>query len=580
MTRMSARPGAPARRFPPLPVAVALFAAIAAWPALAHPGHGDEAPPPTSGTAAPRTEAHSDLFELLLTVRGGAGVIYLDRFATNEPVDGATVEVGEGDATATADAQPDGTYRLAAPWLVRPGRHELVFTVTAGPDADLLNASLDLPAAGEHPAGAAAGPRARLQAALRASLGGRRGPLIAGFGFLLGVFTTLLFQARGRWRAAMGGMALLSGLLVAGAALAHPGHDGPENESQAPPNAASLGATDAPRRQPDGSVSVPKDAQRVLAIRTVLAAENDAPRTVQVIGQVVADPEAAGRVPASQPGRVGPGEHGLARLGQRVEAGDVLAVVTPAIGAVERGGVQAQVAELDAAVRLVQAKVARLSALAGSVPGKDIDEARLELDGARRRRAALAPSLAGGEALRAPVSGVVAVARAQVGALVESRDVLFEIVDPARLWVEAVLTDPALAGQVGGASARTADGRTLPVTFIGRGLTLRQGAVPLQFRVDDPPPGLAVGSPVTVMAELDGPGAEKERGVALPRAAVVRQGNGLPAVWDHVAAERFVARPVRVRPLDAGRVLVLDGLPSDPAPRIVVQGAELLGQVR
>ena len=63
------------------------------------------------------------------------------------------------------------------------------------------------------------GPRARLQAAL----GDRRGPVIAAFGFLLGVFTTLVFQARGRWRAAMGGMALLSGLLVAGAAFAHPG---------------------------------------------------------------------------------------------------------------------------------------------------------------------------------------------------------------------------------------------------------------------------------------------------------------------------------------------------------------------
>ena len=104
--------------------------------------------------------------------------------------------------------------------------------------------------------------------------------------------------------------------------------------------------------------------------------------------------------------------------------------------------------------------------------------------------------------------------------------------------------------------------------------------MPLQFRVDEPPPGLAVGSPVTVVAELGGPGAEKERGVALPRAAVVRQGNGLPAVWDHVSAERFVARPVRVQPLDAGRVLVLGGLPADPVPRIVVQGAELLGQVR
>ncbi len=572
MTRMPVRPRALVLRLPRPFLIVALLAAFAASPVLAHPGHGDEAPP-AAGSAAPRAEAHSDLFELVLTVRGGAGVIYLDRFATNEPVDGATVEVGEGDATATAETQPDGTYKLAAPWLARPGRHELVFTVTAGSDADLLNASLDLPAVDEHPAGAApTGPRARLQAAL----GDRRGLLIAGFGFLLGVFTTLLFQVRGRWRPAVAGMALLSGLLVAGAALAHPGHDGDEP----PPSTASLGATDAPRRQPDGSVSVPKDAQRVLAIRTVLAAENDAPRTVQVIGQVVADPEAAGRVQASQPGRIGPGERGLARLGQRVDKGDVLAVVTPTLGTVERGGVQAQVAELDAAVRLAQAKVARLSALAGSVPGKDIDEARLELDGARRRRAALAPSLAGDEALRAPVSGVVAVANAQVGALVESKDVLFEIVDPARLWVEAVLTDPALAGQVGGASARTADGRTLPVTFIGRGLTLRQGAVPLQFRVDDPPPGLAVGSPVTVVAELDGPGAERERGVALPRAAVVRQGNGLPAVWDHVSAERFVTRPVRVRPLDAGRVLVLGGLPSDPAPRIVVQGAELLGQVR
>lgn len=531
--------------------------------AAAHAGHDDETPTPVVGNAAPRTEAHSDLFELVLTLRDGAATLSLDRFATNEPIDGATIEVAEGDATATAEPQPDGTYRLSAPWLTKPGRHELVFTVTAGDQADLLNGSLDL-AADDHAAAIAPGPRARLQAAL----GDRRGPIIAGLGFLLGVFTTLVFQARGRWRAAMGGMALLSALLVAGAALAHPGHNGDE---PAPP-----AATDAPRRQPDGSVSMPKDAQRILAIRTVLAAENEAAKTVQVIGQVVADPEAAGRVQASQPGRVGVGERGLARLGQRVQQGDVLALVTPSVGTVERGGVQAQIAELDAAVRLAQAKVTRLSALVGSVAGKDIDEARLELDGARRRRAALAPSLAGTEVLRAPVSGVVAVANAQVGALVDSKDILFEIVDPARLWVEAILTDPSLAGQVQKASAITADGTQLTVTFVGRGLTLRQGAVPLQFRVDDPPSGLAVGSPVTVVAELDG----KERGVALPRAAVVRQGNGLPAVWDHVSAERFVARPVRVRPLDAGRVLVLSGLPADPAPRIVVQGAELLGQVR
>ena len=543
---------------------MALLLVLTSHSAWAHAGHGDDAPAPVSGTAAPRAEASSDLFELVATVRGGAAILYLDRFATNEPVTGASIDVGEGNTTTKAAPQPDGTYRLEAPWLARPGRQELVFTVTAGDDADLLNASLDLPA-DDHPASAGvSGPRARLQAAL----GDRRGPVIAAFGFLLGVFTTMVFQVRGRWRAALCGMALLSGVLVAGAAFAHSGHDGDED---APPS-----ATDAPRRQPDGSVSMPKDAQWLLAIRTVLAAENDAARTVQVIGQVVADPGAAGRVQASQPGRLGPGEQGLARLGQRVQQGDILAVVTPSIGAIERGGVQAQVAELDTAVRIAQAKVTRLSILSGSVPGKDIDDARLELDGARKRRAALSPALTQGEILRAPVSGVVSVANAQVGALVESKDVLFEIVDPARLWVEATLTDRSLAGQVRAATAVTADGTQLAVTFIGRGMTLRQGAVPLQFRIDGAPPGLSVGTPVTVVAELDG----KDRGVALPRAAVIRQANGLPAVWDHVSAERFVARPVRVRALDAGRVLVLGGLPSDPVPRVVVQGAELLGQVR
>ena len=560
--------------------------AVAAWIMLASPqaarahageDHGTLAVAAGPVTADPMTEAQSDLFELVARMHGGTLILFVDRFATNEPVEGAAVEVAEGSNTAVAQPQPDGTYLARAPWLSQPGKRDLVFTVTAGEDADLLTASLNLPEAATTPAMAATGPRERLQAVL----GDRRMPLVAGFGFLLGVFVTLVFQARGRMRTAMGGLALLSGVLVAGTALAAPGHDGLEPTPVAAPATAvaipgSGAGGDAPRRQPDGSVMVPKDAQRLLAIRTVIAKSGEAARTVQVSGQVVADPEAAGRVQASQPGRLAAGEKGLARLGQRVEKGDVLAVVTPTIGTVERGGVQAQVAELDSAVRLAQAKLSRLSSLAGSVAGREIDDARLELDGARRRRAALAPSLGETEVLRAPVSGMIAMSNAQVGALVESATVLFEVVDPQHLWVEAILTDPSLASQVQSASATTANGQVLRLTFVGRGLALRQGAVPLQFRIENPPADLATGVPVTVVAELDG----KETGVALPRAAVTRQGNGLSAVWDHVSAEKFVARTVRVRPLDAGRVLVLSGLPEGGTPRIVVQGAELLGQVR
>ena len=67
-------------------------------------------------------------------------------------------------------------------------------------------------------------------------------------------------------------------------------------------------------------------------------------------------------------------------------------------------------------------------------------------------------------------------------------------------------------------------------------------------------------------------------GISLPRSAVVRLPNGGSAVWDHVAAERFVPRPVRLQALDGANVLILAGL--KPGQRIVTQGADLLNQVR
>ena len=42
---------------------------------------------------APRAEAASEQYELVAIARGGDLVIYLDRFATNESVDGASIEV-------------------------------------------------------------------------------------------------------------------------------------------------------------------------------------------------------------------------------------------------------------------------------------------------------------------------------------------------------------------------------------------------------------------------------------------------------------------------------------------------------
>ena len=74
-----------------LAVTVALSAAIA--PASAQEGHDHGEQPPVSAGALPRGEADSNTFEIVAIVRGENLEIYLDRFATNEPVTGATLEV-------------------------------------------------------------------------------------------------------------------------------------------------------------------------------------------------------------------------------------------------------------------------------------------------------------------------------------------------------------------------------------------------------------------------------------------------------------------------------------------------------
>src|SRR5688572_19941249 len=119
-----------------LAVTAVLCAAIA--PTSAHEGHDHEEQQPVSAGTLPRGEAASNVFEIVAIARGENLEIYLDRFATNEPVTGATLEVESPSGSVKATEGADGTYRLAAPWLAKYGRADLIFTVTAGDTTDIL----------------------------------------------------------------------------------------------------------------------------------------------------------------------------------------------------------------------------------------------------------------------------------------------------------------------------------------------------------------------------------------------------------------------------------------------------------
>jgi hypothetical protein len=357
-------------------------------------------------------------------------------------------------------------------------------------------------------------------------------------------------------------------------AHAAPGAHGPNGEHLDTPGAAVNASGLA--RLPDGSVNVPKIAQRQMAIRTVLAPESEAAATVELPGRVVMDPNASGRVQAAHGGRIEPGPKGLPVAGQAVRRGEVLAYVRNHAEPYAVGAQQAQLAELRAQRQLADQRVQRLEGLEGTVPRKDIEAARTEATSLAERERSIGASLVAREALSAPISGVIARADLVVGQVVEPPDVLFEVVDPARMLVEATTADASLAARVAGASLL--DLPEVALRLLGASRSMRDGVLPITFAVSASKPGaslpLAIGQPVTVVAQMK----ERIKGVVLPAQAVVRNPSNEPIVWIKSGAERFIPQPVQFRPLDANTVVVTQGLSANN--RVVVQGAPLISQIR
>ena len=374
--------------------------------------------------------------------------------------------------------------------------------------------------------------------------------------------------------ALLGAWVVAAFLLWLAPAHAAPGAHGPNGEHLDAPGPAVNASGLA--RLPDGSVNVPKAAQRRMAIRTLLAPESEAAATVEMPGRVIMDPNASGRVQVAHGGRIEPGPKGLPVAGQTVKRGEVLAYVRHHAEPYALGAQQAQLAELRAQRQLATQRVQRLEFLEGTVPRKELMAARTEAASLAERESSIGASLVAREVLTAPVSGVIARADLVLGQVVEPRDVLFEVVDPARMLVEATTADARVAARVAGASLLGVP--EVSLRLLGAARSLRDGVLPLTFAVNSLQKGAAlpvvIGQPVTVVVQS----LDRVKGVVLPAQAVVRNPSNESIVWIKSGAQRFVPQPVQFQALDANTVVVTKGLSADN--RVVVQGASLIAQIR
>jgi membrane fusion protein, heavy metal efflux system len=538
----------------------------------AHEGHDLESvPAPGASRSQPRLTTDSENYELVAVLEGQRLVIYLDRFEDNSPVTDARITVSVNDETTTVEAGADGTYAVVSKLFERGGLVELVFDIKATEGDDLLIGKLSLPAAG--PSSATVGPTswyAQVIAAIRH--GAEDHFRLMMLTLLAGLALGIGLQRRRRARAVE--ILVVAMPVLAVASIGHPvrAHEGHLQETAGP----AAEPTDSPHRLPDGRIFVPKATQRILDVRTKVVTPKTIPKAAVFVGRIIANPNRSGLVQSITGGRVIAPEGGLPRMGQTIRKGDVLASIEPPMAIADRTTISERMGEIEQGIAVAEAKLRRLRAMAerSLVPQSLVVETEAELEGLRRRRDVVRDTRLAPEVLRAPIDGVVGLSRIVAGQVVAAQDVLFQIVDPGSLWIEAYDYGDSDPATLKDASAMGAGNAAMKLTLQGWSRTLQQQATVLNFAISDPASSLRIGQPVTVTAQR----GENITGVIIDRDAVVRGGNGETIVWRHGEPEYFEARAIRTEPFDATHVIVAAGLGE--GDRIVVRGAELINQVR
>ncbi|NJO18408.1 MAG: HlyD family efflux transporter periplasmic adaptor subunit [Thioploca sp.] len=572
---------------------------------MAHEGHdhGPALPPLPTQTLTPRVEVKSADFELVGIVGQDEATltIYLDVFATNEPINQAKIEVEES-GLFKAIAKPSsvtGTYLIHSQELTSPGKHELVFTIETEQLADLLLGELTIPPPQDsepvsklnthwwldfqsHWLSVLFRWQVQLGEWLSYVSAGSTVPSWFTWGLLVMVIIVGLlirhWVIKIRWQRSISAITpwlVLTGIFFAVASMAHEGEDHSEPASHSVATPWS-GLTDSTAiRLPDGSVFMPKPIQRLLNIRTYLTKTTPVAQGVELYnGHIIADPSYSGIVQAPLAGRIELTAAGLPHLGQKVDKDQILAYLIPIAGDVDRAGQQVEIVNLAGQVELVKKNINRLKQLGNNIARKELEDAQVELSSLQQRQTTLAASLTKRIPLTYPITGVIAVRNVLVGQVVEAREILVEIINPDKLWVEALVYDPTWVKQIVTAQAITTNQQVLSLSLVGLTYQLREHALPLQFRITSPLPFLAVEQPVKVFASLK----QTLQGIALPNSAVLKGNNSQSLVWVHESAEHFQPVTVSAQAVDANQVVVIAGLKANE--RVVIEGASLLGQVR
>lgn len=262
----------------------------------------------------------------------------------------------------------------------------------------------------------------------------------------------------------------------------------------------SATAAELPHAEPEDEAGIAflKEQQWAIDFAVVPAAEEEIARSVAVPGEIVPVDGALAAVASPVSGlALAASNRNAPSVGEFVEAGQVLAVLSPAAG--ESGYTRAR-AQVERLTREV-ARAERLLAVE-AIPEKRLEETRHDLEIAQAELAAMGGELNAGDyryRLRSPIGGFIAERNFLPGARIEAGVALFKVVDPRTVWLRVQM--PAAAATALPRDARatfTLEGdrrvyRTSRLTSVGSTLDPDTRTVPVVFAVDNPAGSIKIG---------------------------------------------------------------------------------------
>ena len=412
-----------------------LFYLLAFFPMLifAHDGedHGAEAK-----KTAPMSDSYfssvsnSEKYELLLKyepIKGGKDAmlrLFVTDFKTNKPLDDAKLEITlaeDGTKKFVVKHLESGIYEVKGTFPANKA-YSLNVNINSsiGPDLmviENIEVGKELPVADEiNEAGFFTTNNLLLL------LGG----LI--LGALIAVIVMAIVNKRIKPKHALTIFLLLSIPVSTQKIVAHDGEDHGDEKKGAQNAVAS------------DSFTVPKETQYLFNILTTTLNEENFLGTSDFLGTIIPSKNGMAVIQSPQTGKI---ISLRTNIGQKVNKGQVLAVIEQSIDAGTQIDLLTQRNNAEAEYQAAKAQYDRLKTIADIAAKKDVQEAEARFKSAesnRRLLRQLSSSNSGNSkliSLTAPISGVVGNFNFAIGAVINAGETLFSITDLSKVYVEA-----------------------------------------------------------------------------------------------------------------------------------------------